>query len=198
LGDSPRIEVRLKTGDALVLVDLQNDFLPGGSLAVATGWDIVAAANGYIDRFRRLGLPIFATRCWHPPGHVSFLGSGGPWPVHCVAGTAGSRFPESLLLPSDAAIVSKGQLAEKDAYSAFDGTAFAEILDESGIGRLLVGGLTAEFCVRRTVLDAIASEFTVFLLVDAVGAVDSLGGEQALADMAFQGAHLIRIGDLAC
>src|SRR5688500_7820901 len=107
----------LATGDALILVDVQNDFLPGGSLAVPNGDEIIPILNRYLTLFHARGLPIFATRDWHPPDHCSFAQQGGPWPPHCVAGTPGAAFPRSLELSPGTHIISKATNREKDAYS---------------------------------------------------------------------------------
>src|SRR5690348_12260677 len=108
-----------RAGDALLLVDVQNDFLPGGSLAVPHGDEVIPPLNRLIQSFSRRSLPIFATRDWHPAEHCSFREQGGPWPPHCVAGTQGAAFPANLALPHDTAIVSKATTKEEDAYSGF-------------------------------------------------------------------------------
>ena len=113
--------VTLRPGDGLMVVDVQNDFLPGGSLAVAGGDEVVPPLNAYIAAFARAGLPIFATRDWHPPNHCSFRTRGGPWPPHCVAGGEGARFAPGLALPPSTVVVSKDTLPEQDTYSGFQG-----------------------------------------------------------------------------
>src|SRR4051812_39250316 len=119
-----------RPGDALVIVDVQRDFLPGGSLAVPRGDEVIPVLNHWIDLFEARGLPIFATRDWHPPGHHSFREQGGPWPVHCIAGTEGAQFAPGLRLPSSAVVISKATVVDKDAYSGFGGTDLEALLRE--------------------------------------------------------------------
>ncbi|MBS1212236.1 MAG: pyrazinamidase/nicotinamidase, partial [Proteobacteria bacterium] len=143
--------IRLREGDALLLVDLQKDFLPGGHLPVRHGDHIVATANTYLARFLAHRLPVFASRDWHPPDHCSFQAQGGAWPPHCVAGSAGAAFPGDLQLPPGTCVVSKAVSANRDAYSAFDGTPLKDLLCNAGIERLFVGGLATDYCVFETV-----------------------------------------------
>src|SRR5260370_27326625 len=109
-------------GDALVVVDVQNDFLPGGALAVPHGDQVIPAVNRYVKAFTQAGLPTFATRDWHPPHHCSFRERGGPWPPHCIAGSVGAEFAPGLRLPASTVIISKGTELDRDAYSAFPST----------------------------------------------------------------------------
>jgi len=185
----------LRPGDTLLLVDVQNDFLPGGSLAVPRSEPVVPAINRYLDIFLGINRPVFATRDWHPPQHCSFQAQGGPWPPHCVAGTMGARFPTELLLPSDARIVSKATTPERDAYSGFDGTELERLLREAGIMRLFVAGLATDYCVLNTVKDALGLGYTVFLLTDAIRAVDAQpgDGDRAIEEMRTLGATLSNI-----
>jgi nicotinamidase/pyrazinamidase len=115
-------EESLQTGDALLVVDVQNDFLPGGSLAVPGGDEVIPVLNHYLATFEAHGLPTFATRDWHPSDHCSFQAQGGPWPVHCVAGTQGADFAPGLQLPSSTSVISKATSSERDACSGFEGT----------------------------------------------------------------------------
>ena len=115
-------------GDALIVVDVQRDFLPGGALGVARGDEVVAPLNEAMRAFERAGRPVFASRDWHTPDHCSFKARGGPWPPHCVAGTPGARFAESLRLPDTAIVVSKADSPDADSYSAFGGTDLAQQL----------------------------------------------------------------------
>jgi nicotinamidase/pyrazinamidase len=178
-------------GDALVIVDVQNDFLPGGSLAVPDGDEVISVINTWIRRFRAAGLPVFATRDWHPADHCSFQEQGGPWPPHCVAGTKGAAFSSELTLPPAVGIVSKAMNPEMDAYSDFEDTGFSDQLRELGVRRLFVGGLATDYCVRATVLDALEEGFHVVLLIDAVRAVDVRpgDGDRAWAEMLAAGAR---------
>lgn len=171
------MKITLTAGDALIVADVQNDFLPGGNLAVPGGDEIVPVLNRYIAFFHARRLPIFATRDWHPPDHCSFRQQGGVWPAHCVAGTAGAAFPSSLELPPDAYIISKATEREKEAYSGFEGTELNGVLRSSGVRRLFVGGLTAEYCVRSIVEDAVRNHYGLFVLKDAIKAI---GGDSGL------------------
>lgn len=172
-------------GDALVVVDVQNDFLPGGALAVPEGDAVIGPLNHVLEIFHSRGLPIFATRDWHPENHCSFQPQGGPWPQHCVAGSDGAQFPPALALPAFTAIVSKATAAEKDAYSGFEDTPLAMQLMMYGTKRVLVGGLATDYCVLNTVKDAVKNGFQVVLLTDAIRAVNVQpgDGERALAEM---------------
>lgn len=188
----------LSRGDALLIVDVQNDFLPGGSLGVAGGDEVVAPLNAYIAHFGNARLPVYATRDWHPPGHCSFRESGGPWPSHCIAGSRGAMFPGSLALPVDAAIVSKATLKDSDAYSSFEGTGLADTLRERQVRRVFVGGLATDYCVLNTVLDALKEGFEVVLLQDAIRAVEVRPGdaETALRQMRLHGARPMTLREL--
>lgn len=184
------VELAPRGGDCLLMVDVQNDFLPGGRLAVPHGDQIIRPLNDYIATFVSLSLPIVATRDWHPANHCSFRAQGGPWPEHCVQGTAGAEFAKELALPPDAQIVSKATSPERDSYSIFDGTALANCLREVGIKRLFVGGLATEYCVLATVEDALREGFEVVLLTDAIRAINATprDGEQAVERMIRGGA----------
>jgi len=185
------MKVRLGAGDALLLVDVQSDFLPGGSLPVPDGDKIIPTLNRYIGFFQTHDLPIFATRDWHPKNHCSFLQRGGLWPPHCIAETQGAAFPDSLELPPDAHIISKATSPEKDAYSGFDGTQLHALLQSFGIHRLFVGGLATEYCVLNTVKDALRYGYSTFVLQDAVRAISVLDGLKVLEEMERLGAILI-------
>lgn len=181
-------------GDALIVVDVQNDFLPGGALAVPAGDRVLPVLTQWLDRFAQQDLPVFATRDWHPRDHCSFQARGGPWPPHCVAGTIGADFPPRLRLPESAQVVSKATDRDKDAYSGFAGTDLAQRLRAAGARRLFVGGLATDYCVLQTVKDALGEGLAVVLLLDAIRAVDlSPGdGEAAIAQMLEQGAQPLR------
>jgi len=185
--------VELQAGDALILVDVQLDFLPGGSLAVPRGDEVVPAFNRYLAVFRGLTFPVVATRDWHPPDHCSFQAQGGIWPPHCIAGSDGARFAPLLDLPCEARIVSKATAREKDAYSGFEGTDLDDWLKRAGIRRIFIGGLATDYCVLNTVRDALRLGYETFLLLDAVRAVDvnAGDGERAIAEMRRLGAAAI-------
>jgi nicotinamidase/pyrazinamidase len=186
--------------DGLVLVDVQNDFCPGGSLAVPEGDRVVPVLNGYVQRFLAAGAPIFASRDWHPARTKHFRADGGLWPPHCVQGTPGAAFHAGLTVPAAAVVVSKGMDPDQDAYSAFQGEdpagrPLAVALAERGVRRLYVGGLATDYCVRATVLDALRQGFEVLVLADAVRAVDGVSGDgdRAIAEMRQAGARLVTL-----
>lgn len=175
-------------GDALLVVDMQNDFLPGGALAVAGADELIPVINALADRFARAGSLVVATADHHPAGHMSFRGQGGPWPVHCVAGTPGARLADGLTLPSGTAVVSKGTRPDQEGYSAFEGTALDKLLQENGIERVYLAGVATDYCVLRTALDARARGLQTVLVGDAIRAVDPAGsGAVALQDMQARG-----------
>ncbi|MCC7484679.1 MAG: nicotinamidase [Burkholderiales bacterium] len=172
---------------ALLIVDVQRDFVPGGALAVPRGDEVVPVLNRYIAAARARALPIIASRDWHPAGHCSFRARGGPWPPHCIAGTPGAEFAEGLALPADALVVSKATGADADAYSAFAGTGLASRLSALGVKRILAGGLATDYCVLNTVRDALAAGFEVLLMTDAIRAVDVRPGDGARAEAEMRG-----------
>jgi nicotinamidase/pyrazinamidase len=188
----------LQPGDALIIVDVQNDFLPGGSLAVPRGDDVVPVLNQYAAAFAARGLPMYATRDWHPADHCSFRAQGGIWPPHCVAGTPGSAFgPDLKLLPSTV-VISKAASPDKDAYSGFEGTDLHDRLRAQGVRRVFVGGLATDYCVLNTVRDALLHGYQTFLLTDAIRAVDVRpgDGQQAEEEMRRLGAVPVTLQEL--
>jgi len=175
---------------ALVIIDVQNDFCPGGSLPVPEGDKVVAVLNRYIELFRAKELVIFASRDWHPARTGHFKAYGGIWPPHCVQGSRGAQFHPDLQLPPQAIIISKGMDPTKDDYSAFAGVSeqqipFPETLKILGIRHLYVGGLATDYCVKETVLEGLRQGFSVTVLEDAVRGVDLNPGdsEKAMAEM---------------
>lgn len=182
----------LPEDSALLIVDLQNDFLPGGALAVAEGNNAAFACRRYLDMFAAQSKPVFLSRDWHPPQHCSFKKQGGTWPDHCVADTQGAQFAAVLNVPETAAIISKGISEDKDAYSAFDGTDLDAQLKQKKIRHLFIGGLATDYCVRATVLDARRLGYEVTVLRDAVAAVEVQpgDGERALQEMQNAGCSL--------
>ena len=166
---------------ALIVVDVQNDFCPGGALGVKDGDKVVPPLNEVIRAFNRAKLPIFFTRDWHPPDHISFKSQGGIWPPHCVQGTEGAGFHRGLMIPSSAVIVSKGDKPTVEAYSGFQGTNLERRLRELGIKRIIVGGLATDYCVKESCLDARRSGFEVDVLMDCVRAVNVKQGDGARA-----------------
>lgn len=181
----------LRASDALLIVDVQRDFCPGGALAVPDGDAVVPVLNQWIDAARDAGAAVFASRDWHPPDHVSFQEKGGPWPSHCVAETPGASFHPDLALPESATVIDKGTDAGHEAYSAFEGTELAAQLRAASIERLWVGGLALDYCVRASVLDArrIAG-LPVHLILSATRAVEVQPGDgsRSLDDMRAAGA----------
>ena len=189
--------------DALVIVDVQNDFCPGGALGVSGGDAVVPVLNRYAERFAAAGAPVFASRDWHPSKTSHFKAYGGVWPPHCVQGTPGADFHPQLALPPGSTIVSKGMDPSEDAYSCFqaetaDGMPFAAALGEVGVGRLYIGGLATDYCVKSTVVDGVHEGFEMVVLADAIAAVDLTPGDgaRALEEMRAAGAQMIRLEDL--
>ena len=185
------------TVTAVLVVDVQRDFCPGGALAVPDGDRVVPVLNQLLRAAHTRRLTVYATRDWHPTGSTHFLAGGGGWPVHCVAHSPGARFHSDLRLPDGTLIVSKGIEANSDGYSAFegwldDGTAFAHDLRRRGITHLVAGGLATDYCVRHSVLDGIRKGWRVTLVTDAIAAVQLTpgDGERALAEMRDAGADL--------
>ena len=186
--------------DALVIVDAQNDFCPGGALAVAGGDQIIQVLNRYIDIFSKEHCPIFATRDWHPAKTSHFKDYGGPWPAHCVQESYGAEFHPALRLGS-AAVLSKGMAADQDSYSGFQaanssGTLLADLLRRDGIERIFVGGLATDYCVKHTVLDGLTQGFKVVLLADAVRPVNLGPNDGAVAIDEMIRAGAVRLDDI--
>lgn len=181
---------RMQAGDALVIVDVQNDFCPGGALPIAEGDRVVPVLNEWIEIARAAGAPIYASRDWHPQGHISFKESGGPWPPHCVQDTEGAAFRSDLNLPEDTIKVTKGTRFDRDQNSVFDGTGVEHHLRKRGIRHLYVGGLAQDVCVLATVLDARALGFEVTVIPGATRAVTPEGHAAAAKQMREAGANL--------
>ncbi len=182
---------------ALLVVDVQRDFCPGGALAAEGGARILPAVNRAIARAQEAGQPIYASRDWHPPVTSHFQAYGGEWPPHCVQGTAGAAFHPELRLPPDAIVISKGDDPERPGYSAFDGRtaegrAFADDLAARGVTRLFVAGIATDYCVKASALDARRAGLDVVVLADAVTGIDAKPGDvdRALQEMADAGVEL--------
>ena len=182
---------------ALLLVDLQNDFFPGGALPAPDGDTIVAPVNQLIEVFQQEDLPTFATRDWHPRNHCSFEERGGPWPPHCIQGTPGADFNSHVNLPGNATVISKAQSPERDAYSGFDGTDLAWRLEALHVSDVVVGGLVTEICVKNTVFDALKRGLGVTVVREAVSGVDvhPRDSEKALAAMEKKGARIVSVDE---
>jgi len=183
--------ITLATSDALLLVDVQRDFCPGGALAVPEGDDVVPVLNRWLAAAVRAGVPVFASRDWHPGDHCSFADQGGPWPPHCVRDTEGARFHPALALPRTAIIIDKGTARDRDAYSAFEGTGLRGRLRDLGVRRLLVGGLALDICVHATVLEALDHGFAARLLLNGTRALDAANARRRLEEMQTLGVEII-------
>ena len=185
------------TGEALLIVDVQNDFCPGGALPASGGAAIVPVLNRYIAAARARGIPIYASRDWHSPETTHFKQFGGKWPPHCVQDSSGAAFHPDLALPVDTTIISKGDVGDREGYSAFDGhtaqgRSFEADLRMRRIDRLLVGGIATDYCVKETVLDALKHGFRTTVLADAVTGIDVQRGDaaRAMAEMRAAGADI--------
>lgn len=189
----------LKPDDALLIADIQNDFLPGGALGISGGDGIIPILLRYLRRFYAQGHPIFLTRDWHPPNHCSFRKQGGLWPLHCVAGSPGSLPPPSFETPPSAVIIYKAIDPDQEAYSAFQGTTLDRHLRAIGARRLFIGGLATDYCVLNTVKDARALGYDVCLLMDGIKAVNLQpdDGHRAEQEMIRLGAVPVQLEMLA-
>ena len=187
--------IRVIASDALIVVDPQNDFCPGGSLAVPQGDQIFSAVNAAIPKFRH----VLATQDWHPPEHKYFQALGGPWPYHCLAGSPGAEFHPSLNAGAIQETVRKGTNPELDGYSGFAGTDLADRLRRRGVTRVFVCGLATDYCVKATAIEAILNGFETYVLTDAIRPVELQPGDGARALHAMQDAAvtLITTSDLA-
>ncbi len=189
---------------ALLVVDVQNDFCPGGALGVPQGDTIVPRVNRTIELFVRRGLPVLATRDWHPAVTKHFKAYGGAWPPHCVQGTKGARFHPKLGLPKDAIVLSKGMDPEQDSYSGFQalnsgGRDLESVIRDLGIDAIFVCGLATDYCVRATALDATRRGIRVWVVEDAVKGVDVKPGdsEAALREMRAAGVPFVETRGVA-
>jgi nicotinamidase/pyrazinamidase len=163
--------MELKKHDALLIIDVQKDFCPGGALAIQEGDTVIAPLNVWIEQARRSGVPVYVSRDWHPREHPSFAEQSGPWPPHCLQDSDGARFHPDLRIPESAVIITKGVRLDIDQNSAFEQTGLATHLRNAGIKRLFVGGLALDVCVYATVEDARKAGFEVLLISDATRAV---------------------------
>lgn len=190
--------VVVQRGDALSVTDVQYDFLPGGSLAVPDGDQVVPPLNRAIEIFRKKNLPIFLTRDWHPTDHSSFKDQGGSLPPHCVRKTEGAKFYAGLNIPEGAEIISKAVTRDSEQYSSFygkdrKGKTENTLMEQKGVSRIFIGGLATEHGVLHTVRDALEEGFEVYVLTDGIRAVNMNpgDGEKALKEMVEKGARLI-------
>ena len=176
----------LERRSALLVVDVQNDFCSGGALAVPGSESVITALNRHLDAARQQGVPVYASRDWHPARTTHFKDYGGLWPVHCVQHSRGADFHPDLRLPPEVMVVTKGVDDAAPGYSAFDGTTssgatLSNDLRARGVTHLYVGGLATDYCVRASVLDALEAGFHVTLLDDAIAGVDLAPGDSARA-----------------
>ena len=188
---------------ALLIVDVQNDFCTGGALAVRGSEAVVNALNRHVRTAAEAGMPIYASRDWHPSRTTHFREYGGDWPVHCVQGSSGAQFHPDLHLPQSTIVVTKGDREDAAGYSAFEGTtadgaSLADDLRRRGVSHLYVGGLATDYCVRASVLDALRAGLEVTVLEDAIAGVDVTAGDsdRAREEMRTHGASLARRGEL--
>lgn len=184
-------EIELQPGDALLVVDVQNDFCPGGALPIDNGDQVVAVLNRWIDAALAAAVPVYLSRDWHPLAHISFAERGGPWPPHCLQDSEGARFHPQLRIPDTAVKVTKGVRFDQDQNSAFDQTGLGARLADDGVRRLFVGGLAEDVCVSATVIDGCRAGFEVWLIAAATRATTPENGERARAEMRAAGAGVI-------
>ena len=192
-----------KSGRALLVVDVQNDFCPGGALGIRDGSRIIPALNRYIEYFVKERLPVIATRDWHPEITRHFQQFGGVWPVHCIQESFGAQFHPDLKLPEGVLVVSKGMDPEEDSYSAFhatdsSGRLLADLLESLGISWICIGGLATDYCVKHSALDALKRRLDAYILVDAIAGVNLQpeDSSQAMEEMVRSGARKMYLNDL--
>lgn len=192
------MRLTLSKKDALIVVDMQKDFMPWGVLPVKDADKLIPTINRYVEKFESRGLPVFFTRDWHPENHISFKGYGGVWPPHCVANTDGANFHPHLKIPSDNKfIISKGTSPEFDAYSGFQGTVLDNLLKERGIKRVFVCGVATDFCIKNTAIGAINLGYQVFILLDGIKGVFENSSEEAIKILLEEGAVLVSYDELS-
>jgi len=183
---------------ALLVVDIQKDFCAGGALAAPGGVEIIPAVNRHVATAITRGMPVYATRDWHPVRTTHFKDYGGNWPPHCVQGTAGAQFHPALKLPPEAIIVNKGDDPERHGYSAFEGhtsegKTLLDDLRDRHITRVYVAGIATDYCVRQSALDALRAGLEVRVLPDAIAGIDVRPGDaqRALDEISAAGAELV-------
>jgi nicotinamidase/pyrazinamidase len=184
----------LRLSDALIIVDVQVDFCPGGTLAIEGGDEVIPILNRWIQRATDLKIPVFFSRDWHPPNHVSFKDRGGPWPPHCVRDSHGAKFHPELLVPDSAIVISKADTRDQDSYSAFGGTPLADHLKNLGVRRVWLAGLALDYCVSASALDARALGFDVRVLLAGTRAVENSPEDiaRAVENLESAGVHVVR------
>jgi len=192
----------MQTNKALLVVDIQNDFCPGGTLGVDEGDQIIPTVNKYIDLFLKNNLPVFVSRDWHPTESKHFKGSGGSWPPHCIQNMKGAEFHPDFRVPDQAIILSKGTDPELDGYSVFDAhdsenKPFHNLLKEMGINELYIAGIATDYCVRMTSLDAFKNGFRVNVLTDAIKGVDEEDSRRAIDEIVARDGKLKIFSDVS-
>lgn len=181
----------LRKGDGVLVVDVQWDFCPGGRLPVPDGDQVIPVLNEWIIAALSRGLPVYASRDWHPKGHISFQERGGPWPPHCIQDTDGAYFHPELYTDDRIQVITKGTRFDRDQNSAFDGTGFKTQLEHDRVRRLYIGGLALDVCVLASVIDALKAGLDVRLIKSATRPIDAEKGRRALEQMIKRGATLI-------
>ncbi len=179
------LNITFNANDALLIVDLQYDFLPDGALHVPEGNTVIPIINTLIDAANKGHAPIIASRDWHPTNHCSFHEQGGRWPSHCVQNTPGAQFHSDVDFPDNTIIINKAFKADHEAYSAFsgetaDGQTLTALLKKLDIKRLIIGGLALDYCVKASCLDAIKAGFETIVVLDATKAINQEDGKEAL------------------
>lgn len=190
--------MNIGANDALIVVDVQNDFCPGGTAAVEDGDAVARKMSDLALNFSARDARVFATQDWHPTTHKSFAENGGIWPAHCVRGTEGAGFHRELKLPVGSSIVRKGEDAQSDAYSGFDGTSLDSHLQRLDVKRIFVGGLSTEYAVQHTIYDALQKGYSAFVITDAISAVNANpdDDQRALDSMLSSGAKPVTTSEL--
>jgi nicotinamidase/pyrazinamidase len=188
----------LKKTDALIIVDIQKCFFPGGALPVRDGDQVVPVLNKYIKKFQKAEAKIYATRDWHPSNHESFKDYGGKWPPHCIQGNEEAKFHPDLKLPVDTAVISAGDKPDVEGYSGFDHTELENKLKKAHVDRIFVGGLATDYCVKSTVLDALEKGFETILLTDAIKGINEKpdDAKNAINQMLSKGVKVATISDI--
>ena len=179
---------------ALLVIDVQNDFLEGQALGARDTSHLIPGINRVVKECSRLRVPTFFTRDWHPANHSSFRSEGGIWPSHCVQNTHGAKFADGLSLPDGSIIITKGQAVNDDGYSMFEDTSLQEHLERLKIKNIAVCGIATEYCVLESVKDAAARNFKVTLLIDLVCSIEASPGDAfaAIDRMRSAGAVLMK------
>ena len=184
----------LRSHDALIVTDIQNDFCSGGALAVQGSEEIIPILNAWIRQAVELRNPVFLTRDWHPVNHISFRDRGGPWPPHCIQNTRGADFHPELFVPASAVLINKAKGPDRESCSAFGDTLLTHYVRTLNVRRVWLGGLALDYCIEATALDARALGLEVNVLLDATRAVNVSRGdaERAIEKMKAAGVGVIQ------